>query len=166
VAEAPASSPAGRVDADEAYFLGALDIAGADLLSRVRAASECETAWIGQVRGAVQEMLTYPRAHPTYARIVYVKAVRSGARARASLDRDVEVLVDLIDRGRGELDDPDSLTRATAEGLAGAVYELISMRLVRGAGPDLSELLPQLMFMVARPYLGLEAALAEFRRAA
>ncbi len=150
-------------DAEE-RFLGTLHVADADLLARVRAAATEQDAWIDQVRAAIEAMLAYPGAHPTYARVVYVEAVRSGARARARLDRDVEVLVDLIDGGRAELDDPAALTRATAEGLGGAVYELISMCLTRGGGGDLRRLLPQLMFVVTRPYLGLEAALAEYRQ--
>ena len=129
-AEAGAEHP---LDAEE-RFLGTLHVADADLLGRVRAAADEQDAWIDQVRAAIEAMLAYPGAHPTYARVVYVEAVRSGPRARARLDRDVEVLVDLIDRGRGELDDPAALTRATAEGLGGAVYELISMCLTRGEG--------------------------------
>jgi AcrR family transcriptional regulator len=120
-------------------------------------------AWIDEVRAVLEEMLARPRAHPN-AQAICVEAVRSGAFAR--LDRDVEILVDLIDRGRFELDDPGALTRATAEGLAGAVYELIAMRLVRGDEDDLPALLPQLMFSLTRPYLGVEAALTEFHRGA
>jgi AcrR family transcriptional regulator len=122
-----------------------------------------EGAWVDRVRATLEELLTHPHAHPD-AGVAYVEAARSGARALASLDRDVEVLIELIDRGRLELDNPRSLTRATAEGLAGAVYELISMRLIRGKENDLPELLPQLMFSLTRPYLGLEVALAEFHR--
>jgi hypothetical protein len=164
--KAPTPAEAERArDEEEERFLGALRTADADLLSRVRAAGEAEAVWIDQVRAALGEMLAYPRTHPAYAQVIYVEAIRSGARALARLDRDVEVLVDLIDRGRFELKDPHSLTRATAEGLAGAAYELISMRLTRGDGADLPALLPQLMFSIACPYLGLEAALAEFHRA-
>ncbi len=163
--KAPTPAEAERARDEEDRFLGTLHIADADLLSRVQAAGDGEAAWIDQVRAAIAEMLAYPRTHPAYARVIYVEAVRSGARARARVDRDVEVLVDLIDRGRHELDDPDSLTRATAEGLGGAVYELISMSLTRGGEADLPRLLPQLMFVVTRPYLGLETALAEYHRA-
>lgn len=162
--KAPSSPETEATRDEEDRFLGTLHVADADLLSRVRAASEKETAWIDQVRVAIEEMLAYPRAHPAYAHVIYVEALRSGSRARARLDRDVDVVVDLIDRGRGELDDSDSLTRATAEGLGGAIYELISMCLVRGGQDDLPALLPQLMFVVTRPYLGLETALAEFHR--
>jgi AcrR family transcriptional regulator len=162
--KAPTSAEAERVWAEEERFLGTLHIADADLLSRIQVASEGEAAWVDQVRAAIDAMLSYPRARPAYAHLIYVDALRSGTRARARLDRDVEVLVDLIDRGRQELDDPGSLTRATAEGLAGAVYELISRALSRGGETNLPALLPQLMFLVTRPYLGLETALAEFHR--
>lgn len=106
--------------------------------------AESGAVWLDQVRAAIEEALAHP--------------------VRAPLDRDVEVLIDLIDRGREELDDPQSLTRATAEGIGGAVFELISMCLVRDSEDDLPGLLPQLMFFATRPYLGVEAALAEFHR--
>jgi AcrR family transcriptional regulator len=162
--KAPTPAEVERARDEEERFLGTLYVADADLLARVQAAGEGEAAWLDQVRAVVDVMLGYPREHPAYAHLIYVEALRSGARARARLDRDVEVLVDLIDRGRQQLDDPDSLTRATAEGLGGAVYELISMCLSRGGEADLPGLLPQLMFALTRPYLGLEAALAEFHR--
>jgi AcrR family transcriptional regulator len=150
---------------EEQRFLGTLRIADADLLARVRAATDDGGAWIDRVRAAIAAMLEYPRAHPAYARIVYVEAFRSGARARARLEDDVDALVELIDAGRAELDDPGALTRATAEGLAGAVYGLISMCLSRGGEEaELAALRPQLMFALVRPYLGLDAALAEFDR--
>jgi hypothetical protein len=118
-----------------------------------------QAVWVDEMRATLEEMLASPGRYPTYAEVV-----RSGAEALAHLDRDFETLADLIDRGRFELDDPHSLTRATAEDLAGAVYGLISMHLIRAEGTDLSSLLPQLMFVLTRPYLGRDAALAEFHR--
>ena len=53
---------------------------------------------------------------------------------------------------------------APAEGLAGAVYEQISIHIARGAAGELPELVPQFMFMIVRPYLGYEAALEELQR--
>lgn len=122
------------------------------------------TTWPAEVRAALERVLAYPGTHPDRTRTVYVDAVRSGNGAVERLDDDVDALAELIDRGRAELNDPDSLTRATADGLAGAVYELVSMHVVRGAEEELPELLPQLMFSLTCPYLGLNAALAEHRR--
>jgi hypothetical protein len=120
-----------------------------------------QAVWVDHLRAKLEEMLASPGRYPTYGEVL-----RSGADALAGLDRDFDALTDLVDRGRFELDDPHSLTRATAEDLAGAVYGLISMRLIRGDdGDDLSSLLPQLMFVLTRPYLGRDAAFEEFHRA-
>ncbi|HVY79058.1 MAG TPA: hypothetical protein VG898_11180 [Solirubrobacterales bacterium] len=106
-------------------------------------------AWVDQVRAALTRTLADAD--------------------RAPRDRDVEALIELIDRGRRHLDDPRSLTRATAEGIGGAVFELIAISRARdegarGRGEEPSDLLPQLMFFALRPYLGVDLALAELRR--
>jgi hypothetical protein len=103
------------------------------------------SAWVDQVRAALAAMLA-----------------DSG---RVPGDLDVEALIELIDRGRRLLDDPRSLTRATAEGIGGAAFETVAISSARGGGEEPIDLLPGLMFLALRPYLGVEAALAEFHRA-
>jgi hypothetical protein len=66
----------------------------------------------------------------------------------------------MIDEGRKELDDPDSMSRSSAEWVAGSYMEMMLKRLGR-QGPMAKELVPQLMYMAVRPYLGEEAAKEE-----
>ena len=120
--------------------------------------------WADRMRAVGNAVFGYLQEHPAHAKILYVEGQRAGDVGRILLERSVNFYTELIDAGRQELDDPDSVTRATAEGLAGAVYEQVSLHLARGTPAELPQLLPQLMFMVVQPYLGYEAALEELRR--
>ena len=129
-----------------------------------RAAFEAESDWRDRIRAVASAVFGYLKEHPAHARILYVEGMTAGDVGVALLERSIDFYTELIDGGRQELDDPDSLTRATAEGLAGAVYERISIHIARGDSDDLPELVPEFMFMVVRPYLGYEAAMEELHR--
>ena len=73
----------------------------------------------------------------------------------------VEVLAGLIDAGRKEMDDPESVPHTTAEALAGSAYGQLYAKVVRGDIDDLHTIVPQLMSAAVMPYLGMEAALEE-----
>ena len=69
----------------------------------------------------------------------------------------------MIDAGRRELDDPESLTPATAESVGGAIF-LRMRQVIDDEGTDrLNELLPELMYMAVLPYLGPEVAAEELK---
>ena len=73
-----------------------------------------------------------------------------------------ERLVDLIDEGRGETDDPDSLTRATAVGVGGVIFARVQEAVAAGELELGEEELPQLMYAAVFPYLGAAAAEQEW----
>jgi len=148
----------------EEGFLAAWEFITDRCLPRALAAFSAEDVWHEQMRAVGEAVFGYLMEFPAHARILYVEGPLAGEAARALVERNVDIYTELIDGGRRELDDPESLTRATAEGLAGAVYEQVSIHLARGSADDLPQLLPQLMFMVVRPYLGYEAAMRELQR--
>jgi AcrR family transcriptional regulator len=81
--------------------------------------------------------------------------------AQVYRERQLEEIVDRIDLGRQELDDPDSMTRHVAEAIMGSLYDLMVGELLRGNGPRAEEFVPDLMYVAVRPYLGHRAALEE-----
>lgn len=86
----------------------------------------------------------------------------AGEPVQLLIGQEIEVLFDLIDEGRQELEDPDSLTRATAESLGGGIFNQIYI----GSGsstvlPPAGDLIPPLMYSIVLPYLGAEAAQEE-----
>src|SRR6478672_4545704 len=86
---------------------------------------------------------------------------RCGPLSRARRDMTMRVIASLIDAGRREMDDPESVPHTTAEALAGSAYGQLYAKVVRGDADDLPALVPQLMSAAVMPYLGVEAALEE-----
>lgn len=127
------------------------------------AAYEHASGWREQIRAIGRAILDYLVERPDHGWILFVEGPAPGKPGGAT-DPNVEIFIELIDRGRFEMDDPDSLTRATAEGIAGAVNERIADTLKRGAVEELPRLMPELMYLVVLPYLGPEAAGEELHR--
>lgn len=83
--------------------------------------------------------------------------------AQALRDRYLQRIVDLIDQGRADMDDPEALGRGVAEGVCGAIYSFLIHELQKDAAgirtPE--EFVPDLMYIAVRPYLGHAAAQEE-----
>ncbi len=151
-------------DDEAACFQAAWEFVSDRYMPNALAAYQGASGWREQIRAVGQAILDYLLEHPDHGRILFVEGPAPGEPARAPLDPNVDVFIELIDGGRREMDDPDMLTRATAEGLAGAVNERIAVCLLRGADDELPKLLPELMYLVVLPYLGSEAAIEELHR--
>ncbi len=93
-----------------------------------------------------------------------VEVLAAGDAARARRDMTMRVIASLIDAGRNEMEDPESVSHTTAEALAGSAYGQVYSRVVQGRADELPALVPQLMSAAVMPYLGLEAAMAELSR--
>jgi AcrR family transcriptional regulator len=76
----------------------------------------------------------------------------------------MRVIASLIDAGRNEMEDPESVPHTTAEALAGSAYGQVYAKVVRGQAEELPQLIPQLISAAVMPYLGMDAALAELAR--
>lgn len=109
--------------------------------------------------GIVEGLLNYPD-RAGFA----IEVLATGDAARARRDMTMRVIASLIDAGRNEMEDPESVPHTTAEALAGAAYGQVYSRVVRGCPEELPELVPQLMSAAVMPYLGIDAALAELAR--
>ncbi len=68
----------------------------------------------------------------------------------------------MIDAGRGEVADPDSIPASAAESVIGSIAALLTKRL-QGGSLKPYELVPELMSLAVRPYLGEVAAERELR---
>ena len=91
-----------------------------------------------------------------------VTEIRSASeRARAIQSGGIQQMIDLLDEGRSATPDPERITKATAESLAGGILIQIYTAVGEGRlGPE-SELVPQLMYAAVLPYLGPESAAEE-----
>ncbi len=133
-----------------------------DYLQEALEAADRRRDWLENVRVVANRLLVYLEENPS--RAYFMAEFRSaGDQALTRTESFIKAMTIGIDAGRRGLDDPESVSPAVAEGLVGATAEIVSARLQAGELENLRELVPQLMYMVVRPYLGEEAARAELR---
>ncbi len=126
------------------------------------AAADPADPWRDRLRATAYTAATFIRDHPLSTRFDMLAMLSMGEVAQAYRDRYVQGLIDLIDEGRQELSDPEALGRATAEGVFGSIYRFLARELVgEGRTRYAVEVVPQLMYLAVRPYLGEGAAREE-----
>ncbi|MGH2976417.1 MAG: TetR/AcrR family transcriptional regulator [Solirubrobacterales bacterium] len=119
--------------------------------------------WPDRLRAVACEIVDSLRNDPARAAFA-VEVLSAGDAARARRDMTMRVIASLIDAGRNEMDDPESVPHTTAEALAGSAYGQVYAKVVKGQADELPALVPQLMSAAVLPYLGIEAGLAELSR--
>jgi AcrR family transcriptional regulator len=117
--------------------------------------------WRRRLRTAAYTAAHYVKQRPIETRFDMVQMLAAGDVAQAHRDRYVNRIVDLIDEGRQELDDPQSMTRGVAVGVFGSVYQMLQRALSEGRQPDPESVVPELMYIAVLPYLGHEVAAEE-----
>ena len=122
-----------------------------------------QEGWPDRLRAVACEIVDNLRHDPNRASFA-VEVLSAGDAARARRDMTMRVIASLIDAGRNEMDDPESVPHTTAEALAGSAYGQVYAKVVRGEADELPALVPQLMSAAVMPYLGVEAGLAELAR--
>ncbi len=123
-------------------------------------------AWRERVRGGLWAILSFLDSEPVLARICVVQALHGGP---GVLERREEILARLaaiLDAGRREGPRGEECTLVTAEGLVGGAFGVVYGRLRSDDRRPLTELLDELMGMIALQYLGSRAARVEQRRPA
>ena len=126
------------------------------------AASAPGDPWRDRLRATAYVAARHVRDRPLSTRFDMVAMLAAGGLAQAHRDRYVRRIVDLIDEGRQELPDPEALGPTVAETIFGSIYQLLARELSGTGGTGRAEaVVPQLMFIAVRPYLGDEAAREE-----
>lgn len=144
-------------------FLSAWQEMNDECLEAMVHAYDSEEEWADRLRAVAYEIVAGMRRDPSRASFG-VEVLAAGDAARARRDMTMRVVASLIDAGRKEMDDPESVPHTTAEALAGSAYGQIYSRVVRGDADDLEGLVPQLMCAAVMPYRGTEAAMRELSR--
>jgi AcrR family transcriptional regulator len=132
-----------------------------ELLARAGAAFLAEQGWRNQLRAVAYALLAFLQENPARAHLMVIDSLEAGPETIAIREGGMQGLTELIDQGRQEMDDPDSVPRAAAETTAGVIYNRMHVAIEAG---DLSAgegMVPELMFTAVLPYLGIEAALEE-----
>jgi AcrR family transcriptional regulator len=127
-------------------------------------AADRQTGWRNRLRAAAYAAARYIQSRPLETRFDMVEMLAVGDLAQAYRDRYMGRIVDLIDEGRTELEDPDSVSRDVAVSVFGSVYEFLLKELHGRQGElDAESFVPELMYISVRPYLGHEAAAEELK---
>jgi AcrR family transcriptional regulator/DNA-binding MarR family transcriptional regulator len=122
--------------------------------------------WRERVRGGLWTILSFLDAEPALARICVVQALQGGPPVLERREQILARLAGVLDEGRGEGARGGECTLVTAEGLVGGAFGVVYGRLRGGDHRPLTNLLDELMGMIALQYLGPRAARREQTRPA
>jgi AcrR family transcriptional regulator len=123
-------------------------------------AADRHDRWRDRLRGAAYAAARWIQSHPLQTRFDMVHMLSAGDMAQVHRDRHLGRIVDLIDEGRQELHDPDSMTRDVAVGIFGSIYQSVLKKThdERLTSRPPESFVPDLMYIAVRPYLGHEVA--------
>jgi AcrR family transcriptional regulator len=126
------------------------------------AAREGLTEWRSRLRATAYALLRFLAEDERVTHFTVVEVRRAGERSALLIGEGIEELIDLLDEGRSQPGAPADLTRATAESVAGGLFNQLYLAVARGDGPtDESEIVPQAMYTAVLPYLGVQVAIEE-----
>jgi AcrR family transcriptional regulator len=145
----------------EDCFLQVYDELAQDFGSRVFDAFESEPEWRDGLRAAAYAAARWIREHPREIRYGTIEMMAAGEFAQTRRDATLRSFVDLVDAGREQLEEPDSVSPSMAEGVIGGIVVMLTKNLRRGTRVSAEDLVPGLMFLAVRPYLGHVAAREE-----
>lgn len=129
----------------------------------VQAAYDSQPDWRSSLRAAAYAAADFFAAHPREVRFCTVAIMDAGEMVAARRDANLQRFVNLIDAGRAELPDPGSVGRGVAESTVGAIFERLLRDTRRGVGAgNARDVVPELMYLAVRPYLGHAEAMKEF----
>lgn len=148
-------------ESKEDCFLAAYDVLIGNLLAEATEAFESQPGapWAERVGAALQVLLGHLARHPEEARFAIVEVLAAGPKALARRDSALRQFTGFLEPGRSET--AVELPGITSLAVAGGVNEILYTEILHGAVARLPSRLPDLMFWVALPFLGAEAAGAE-----
>ena len=123
---------------------------------------ERASGWPARLRAGAYAAARYIRERPRESHFDFVEMLEAGETAQAYRDRYVRRLVALIEEGRAVAPDPEALTPGIGEATLGSIYEVAARSAGEAKGfAEAESLVPELMYIAVRPYLGHETALRE-----
>jgi AcrR family transcriptional regulator len=161
LAEVPRSEFSRRYASKEDCFLDAFDEQSVEFGERILAAYNAHAAWHDKLWAAGWAAMSFLREDTVRARFFVQEVGVTGARGRARGDAIMHIFADLLDGGRVELGTPETVTRASAEMVAGAIYFTIRNKILAGAIDRGEDFLAELVYLAVLPYLGARVAESE-----
>jgi AcrR family transcriptional regulator len=143
----------------EEAFVAAFDRAVEETQAWLVQEAPAEHPWPARVREGLRALLAAIATHPERARMCLIEAQKGGPQLLARYESALDAVVPQLREGR-QLDSaaeglPDTLEEAIAGGLAWLLRE----RLEATGAEGIEEMLPRLVDIALRPYLGSDEAL-------
>ncbi len=151
-----------------ACFLEAYDAVIDILVGHVSAAymEAAEEPWPDRIIAGLRALVGLMAAEAEIARMAIVEVTAIGEDARIRYRAALGRFVQFLEQGRELSVRREDLPEETARFAIGGATSIIFSEIRAGRGTELQRILPDLVFAVTMPYLGVEAAEAEMRRAA
>lgn len=127
----------------------------------VRGAFDREPAWPDSLRAAAYAHAEWIAEHPRKMQFGLLQTLWASELTGALRDHLFGQYIAMVDAGREVATDPVAIPPFTAEGVVGAITEVIVRRLGEAESVQLADLVPEMMYLAVRPYLGEEAARRE-----
>lgn len=144
----------------EECFLAAYDRVAADGRAGILAAIPADAPWPQQLVAALRALLELIEAEPLAARIALVEVQTAGSTALAHHERNLDEAANLLRGGREHSPVPDELPATLEFATVGGLTWFLQQRISLGETGEATRLLPEVLEIVAEPYLGEAAATA------
>jgi AcrR family transcriptional regulator len=150
---------AGKEDCAQQSFEALTD----DWRFRVYSAYSAFPDWRSGLRAAAYEVADWMEEHPAVVHFGIVEILKAeNEMIRVRREEALTYGGELIDGGRREAADPDKIPEAAPLMAIGSIVQLLTHRLQTGVPVEPTEMVPQMMHMATRPYIGEELAREEY----
>lgn len=146
-------------DLEEAYCL-VLEGLLAEVFGRIMASFDGHQRWPDQARAGAHVIFEYLEEDRRRGRFMMVEVLFAGERAQLLRESGMKILTDMIDGARARLPETETLSRSTAEAIAGSMFHQVRAA-IECDDPVPEDFVPQLMYSVVQPYFGTEEARRE-----
>lgn len=143
-----------------------LEEIAANNLRAVRGAFESGGKWPGSLRAAAYAHVRWVLDNPKKMHFGLLEVLWAGELTSALRDDLFRSYIEMIDAGREVAADPEAVPPYTAESVVGSITQVVVRNMGKPDGGDLLSLVPEMMYLAVRPYLGEEAARRELTRPA
>jgi AcrR family transcriptional regulator len=149
-------------------FLEAYDAVIDVLVAHVSTAFETasDEPWPERIVASLQALVELLSAESDIARMAIVEVTAAGDDARARYRGALARFTPFLEEGREYSDQGEELPADTARFAIGGATSMIFDEIRGGRGPELTRILPDLVFAVLMPYLGPKTAEEEMNRVA
>jgi AcrR family transcriptional regulator len=149
----------------EEAFLASYDAIAAQLAQRVLEAFNANHRIIDRAREGLRTFLEFVASEPTFADMCIVEVLAAGPEAVERRNRAMNGFASLIEAAASDSVPKSALPpQLTAETIVGGIYEVVYSRVLQGRTAELPLLLPDLLYSMLLPYIGHDAAKAEYTR--